>query len=96
MISEMFAHGFIQRAFIGGVLVSLCAALLGVSLVLKRYSMIGDGLSHVSFGALSIAIAFGFAPIKFSIPIFSSSCRQHQKWPYLQPFSYLDWQKTVR
>ena len=36
---------------------------------LKRYSMIGDGLSHVSFGALSIAIAFGFAPIKFSIPI---------------------------
>ena len=67
MISEMFAHGFIQRAFIGGVLVSLCAALLGVSLVLKRYSMIGDGLSHVSFGALSIAIAF--APIKFSIPI---------------------------
>ena len=40
MISEMFAHGFIQRAFIGGVLVSLCAALLGVSLVLKRYSMI--------------------------------------------------------
>ena len=69
MISEMFAHGFIQRAFIGGVLVSLCAALLGVSLVLKRYSMIGDGLSHVSFGALSIAIAFGFAPIKFSIPI---------------------------
>ena len=69
MISEMFAHGFIQRAFIGGVLVSLCAALLGVSLVLKRYSMIGDGLSHVSFGALSIAIALGFAPIKFSIPI---------------------------
>ena len=61
MISEMFAHGFIQRAFIGGVLVSLCAALLGVSLVLKRYSMIGDGLSHVSFGALSIAIAFGLA-----------------------------------
>ena len=55
MISEMFAHGFIQRAFIGGVLVSLCAALLGVSLVLKRYSMIGDGLSHVAFGAMAVA-----------------------------------------
>lgn len=69
MISEMFSYEFIQRAFIGGLLVSLCASLLGVSLVLKRYSMIGDGLSHVSFGALSIAIAFGFAPIKFSIPV---------------------------
>lgn len=69
MISEMFSYEFIQRAFVGGLLVSLCAALLGVSLVLKRYSMIGDGLSHVSFGALSIAVAFGFAPIQFSIPV---------------------------
>ena len=69
MLSQMFSYEFIQRAFIGGVLVSLCAALLGVSLVLKRYSMIGDGLSHVSFGALSIAVACGFAPIKFAIPV---------------------------
>lgn len=69
MISEMFSYEFIQRAFLGGVLVSLCASLLGVSLVLKRYSMIGDGLSHVSFGALSIAIAYGFAPLKFAIPV---------------------------
>lgn len=68
-MSEMFYYEFIQRAFLGGVLVSLCASLLGVSLVLKRYSMIGDGLSHVSFGALSIAIACGFAPLKFSIPV---------------------------
>ena len=69
MIREMFSYAFIQRAFFGGVLVSLCAALLGVSLVLKRYSMIGDGLSHVSFGALSIAIACGIAPIQFAIPV---------------------------
>lgn len=69
MISEMFSYEFIQRAFIGGMLVALCASLLGVSLVLKRYSMIGDGLSHVSFGALSIAIACGFAPLKFAIPV---------------------------
>lgn len=69
MIREMMSYGFIERAFLGGVLVSLCAALLGVSLVLKRYSMIGDGLSHVSFGALAIAVALGFAPIKFSIPV---------------------------
>ncbi len=69
MIQEMMSYGFIQRALIGGILVSLCAALLGVSLVLKRYSMIGDGLSHVSFGALAIAVALGFAPVRFSIPI---------------------------
>ncbi len=54
VIIEMMSYPFMQRAFIGGLLVALCAALLGVSLVLKRYSMIGDGLSHVSFGALSI------------------------------------------
>ena len=69
VIIEMMSYPFMQRAFIGGLLVALCAALLGVSLVLKRYSLIGDGLSHVSFGALSIAVACGFAPIKFSIPV---------------------------
>ena len=52
MILEMLSYPFIVRALTGGMMVSLCAALLGVSLVLKRYSMIGDGLSHVSFGAL--------------------------------------------
>ena len=54
LLLEMFSYPFILRAFIVGILVSLCASLLGVSLVLKRYSMIGDGLSHVSFGALAI------------------------------------------
>ena len=56
MIFEMFSYNFIVRAFIVGTLVSLCAALLGVTLVLKRYSMIGDGLSHVGFGALEVAV----------------------------------------
>lgn len=68
-IIEMFSYPFIVRAFIVGVLVSLCAALLGVSLVLKQYSMIGDGLSHVSYGALSIALACNVAPLKVSIPV---------------------------
>ena len=68
-ILQMFSWPFMQRALIAGVLVSLCAALLGVSLVLKRYSMIGDGLSHVSFGALAIAVALGIAPLWFSIPV---------------------------
>lgn len=69
IISEMMTYPFIVRALIGGVLVSLCASLLGVSLVLKRYSMIGDGLSHVSFGALSVALAAGWSPLKISIPV---------------------------
>lgn len=69
MILQMLSYPFIVRAFIVGILVSLCAALLGVSLVLKQYSMIGDGLSHVSYGALSIALACGIAPLKLSIPI---------------------------
>ena len=68
-IFTMFSFPFMQRALIAGVLVSLCAALLGVSLVLKRYSMIGDGLSHVSFGALAIAVALGITPLWFSIPV---------------------------
>ena len=69
MILEMMSYPFLVRAVIGGVLVSLCASLLGVSLVLKRYSMIGDGLSHVSFGALSVALAAGWSPLKVSIPV---------------------------
>ena len=68
-ILTIFSFPFMQRALIAGVLVSLCAALLGVSLVLKRYSMIGDGLSHVSFGALAIAVALGITPLWFSIPV---------------------------
>ena len=69
LLLSMFAYPFIVRAFLVGILVSLCASLLGVPLVLKRYSMIGDGLSHVSFGALSVAVACGFAPLWFSIPV---------------------------
>lgn len=68
-IIEMMSHTFIQRAVLVGTLVSLCAALLGVSLVLKRYSMIGDGLSHVGFGILTVSSAFGVtSPLFISIP----------------------------
>ena len=69
LLLEMFTYPFILRAFVVGILVSLCAALLGVPLVLKRYSMIGDGLSHVSFGALSVALACGWTPLPVSIPV---------------------------
>ena len=66
---RMLSYHFMQRALLVGVLVSLCAALLGVSLVLKRYSMIGDGLSHVGFGALAVASAFHLAPLAVAVPV---------------------------
>ena len=69
LLREMMSYPFLVRAFLVGVLVALCAALLGVSLVLKRYSMIGDGLSHVGFGALAIATAFHLAPLQVAIPV---------------------------
>ena len=68
-LMQMFSYHFMQRALIVGVLVSLCAALLGVSLVLKRYSMIGDGLSHVGFGALAVASALNLAPLAVAVPV---------------------------
>ena len=67
-LSVLFSYSFIQRALIVGILVSLCAALLGISLVLRRFSMIGDGLSHVGFGALAIAVVLGAAPLAVAIP----------------------------
>lgn len=69
LIVSMFSYTFILRALIVGLLVSLCSALLGVSLVLKRYSMIGDGLSHVGFGALAVAMAMNWAPLAVAVPV---------------------------
>ncbi|MDR0623707.1 MAG: metal ABC transporter permease [Treponema sp.] len=69
LLLEMFSYNFLIRAVVVGLLVSLCASLLGVSLVLKRYSMIGDGLSHVGFGALALATALNAAPLAVSIPV---------------------------
>ena len=69
ILKEIFSTPILVRALIVGILVSLCAALLGVSLVLKRYSMIGDGLSHVGFGALAIAAVMNLAPMAVAIPV---------------------------
>jgi zinc transport system permease protein len=69
VLFEMFQYTFLVRAVIVGALVSVCAALLGVSLVLKRYSMIGDGLSHVGFGALALATLLHAAPLTVAIPV---------------------------
>ncbi|MCF0143389.1 MAG: metal ABC transporter permease [Parasporobacterium sp.] len=66
---EMLSYPFMVRALVCGALIAVCASLLGVSLVLKRYSMIGDGLSHVGFGALAIATAMNWAPLAVSVPV---------------------------
>ncbi len=68
-LSYYFQFDFVKYALVAGVLVSLCAALLGTSLVLKRFSMIGDGLSHVAFGAIAIAAVLDIAPVYFTLPV---------------------------
>lgn len=65
---EMFSYDFMIRALIAGALIALSAALVGVPLVLRRDSMLGDGLSHVAFGAFAIASVLGLAPLPVAIP----------------------------
>ena len=68
-------YPFVRYALIVGILISLCSSLLGVTLVLKRFSFIGDGLSHVAFGAMAIASVLGLAndmPLVLSITILSA------------------------
>jgi len=68
-LMKILSRQYIQYAFIVGVTMALSCALLGVSLVLKKHSMIGDGLSHVGFGAVAIAVCCGFTPLAFAIPV---------------------------
>lgn len=67
--SDFFSFSFLLRALVGGSLVALCASLLGTNLVLTRYAMIGDGLSHVAFGALAVAMALSTAPLVLALPL---------------------------
>ena len=69
ILTPEYVSVILLPALIAGIAVSLCASLLGVSLVLKRCSMIGDGLSHVGYGTLCIAIALGWAPMQVTIPV---------------------------
>ena len=69
ILEMLMTEIFLTRALIVGVLISVCSALLGVSLVLKRFSMIGDGLSHVGFGAMAIAAAANIAPLWLALPV---------------------------
>lgn len=62
-------YGFIQRALVAGSFIVICCAILGVFLVLRRFSLIGDGLGHVSFGAIGLCIWLSLHPIYYLIPV---------------------------
>lgn len=70
-----FEFPFVRYALIVGVLIALCSSLLGVSLVLKRFSFIGDGLSHVAFGAMAVAAVLQVSnslPLIMAVTVFSA------------------------
>ena len=69
ILKTMFSYSFIIRAFIVGILLSVCCGLLGITLVLKKFSMIGDGLSHVGFGAMTVALALNVTPMYIAVPV---------------------------
>ena len=82
-LSFYFSYPTLQYALIAGVLIALCASLLGVTLVLKRYSFIGDGLSHVAFGAVAAASVLQLSnnmllvlPVTILVAIFLLCARQ--------------------
>ena len=75
-----FSYPFVQYALIVGVLIALCSSLLGVTLVLKRFSFIGDGLSHVAFGAMA---GDGFT-------VYITNFIYHDCYSYCSYFSFKD------
>jgi len=68
-IFSLFKYEFIWRAIIAGSFIALVCSILGVLLVLRRLSLIGDGLAHVTFGSVAIGLLFKQHPVYFSIPI---------------------------
>ena len=68
-ITELLNYQFIQNAYLAGTFIALLCAVLGLILVLKKLSLIGDGLAHVSFGAIALGLFFGFYPFYIAIPV---------------------------
>lgn len=68
-IIEFFSYGFIHRALIAGSFIAIACSVLGVQLVLRRLSLIGDGLAHVTFGGVALGLVFGVYPIYIAIPV---------------------------
>ncbi|HMK60351.1 MAG TPA: metal ABC transporter permease [Dissulfurispiraceae bacterium] len=70
---EYLQYGFIQRAIIAGAFISVLCSTLGVLLVLRRLSLIGDGLAHVTFGSVALGLLFGAYPVYVSLPVVMAS-----------------------
>jgi len=70
-IFNLFTYTFLQRALFVGILISISSSFLGIFLVLRKYSMIGDGLAHVSFATVALALLLNQSPLIVSIPIVS-------------------------
>jgi len=68
-IFHLLSYGFIQRAFIAGSFIGVTCASLGMFLVLRKMSLIGDGLSHVSFGAIALGLFLGVYPFLIAVPV---------------------------
>ncbi len=66
---NFLSYGFIQRALIAGCFIAILCSTLGVFLVLRRFSLIGDGLAHVTFGSIALGLALHLSPIYVSIPV---------------------------
>lgn len=69
LIEKSMQYGFMQKALLCGIFISVASSILGIFLVLRKYSLISDGLSHVSFTAVAIALTAGISPVAVSIPI---------------------------
>jgi zinc transport system permease protein len=69
LMIEAAQYGFILKALLVGSLIALCCSYLGIFLVLKKYSMIGDGLAHVSFATIAVALLLAASPLLVSIPL---------------------------
>jgi zinc transport system permease protein len=66
---DIFSYSFIERAYLAGGAIAMLCAVLGIFLVLRKFSMIGDGLSHVSFGAIALGLFLGIYPFYVAIPV---------------------------
>lgn len=70
---DLFSHGFIQRALVAGSFIAVLCSTLGVFLVLRRLSLIGDGLAHVTFGSVAVGLLFHTYPFYVAVPIVMAS-----------------------
>src|SRR3989339_668759 len=68
-ILNLLQYSFIQKAFLAGSFIAITCSILGLFLVLRKMSLIGDGLSHVSFGAIALGLYLGIYPFYIAVPL---------------------------